>query len=198
VALALDARIRASTGGRRSLDDVLRALLARADQAGGVLAVDGDVLARAVDEVAPGRGGDVLAWTRTADEPARLAPALEALGLKLETRELPVHTVAGFSAEPDGDALRVQQVAPVGPAARAGLRPGDRIVRFDGAQPTASWSQLIAQKAPGAALVVEAMRAAHRLLLELRLDSSRTIACRLVEAPVPPGTLTLRDAWLGR
>ena len=198
VALALDARIRALTDGARSLDDVLRALLADADRAGGVLPVDGEVLARAVGRIAPGAAGDVAAWTRAPGEPARLRDALASLGLGLATEELPARTVAGFSAEPDGDSLRVALVTPSGPAARAGLRPGDRIVLIGGAQPTPKWANAIAQKSPGAALVIEAVRAARRMVVELRLDATRQLICRVIESPAPPRATSLRDALLGR
>jgi predicted metalloprotease with PDZ domain len=198
VALALDARIRALTDGARSLDDVLHALLADADRAGGVLPVDGDVLARAVARVAPGAAGDVAAWTRAPGEPTRLRAALASLGLELDTEELPARTIAGFSAEPDGDSLRVALVAPSGPAARAGLKPGDRIVLIGGAQPTAKWANAIAQKSPGAALMIEAVRAARRMVVELRLDAARPLVCRVVESGATPRATQLRDALLGR
>lgn len=44
--------------------------------------------------------------------------------------------------EPDPAAM-VGQVLPAGPAERAGLRPGDRVVAIDG-QPVATWDELVA------------------------------------------------------
>ena len=198
VALAIDARIRATTDGKKSLDDVLRALLADADRAGGALPIDGDVLERAVARLSPEAAHDVIAWTRVPNEPERLRPALAALGLTLDTEELPARTVAGFSAEPEGDALRVALVAASGPAARAGLKPGDRIVTIGGASPGPRWATTIAEETPGASLVIEAIRAARRIVLELRLDATRPLVCRVVEAAATPKTLVLREGLLGR
>jgi predicted metalloprotease with PDZ domain len=199
VALALDVAIRAATDGTRSLDDVLRALLDAAEHAGGVLPLDGARLAAAVAQVAgPTVAADVAAWSQAPGEPARLDAALGAAGLKLTTDEASPRTFAGFSAESDGGSLRVVSVGARGPAAEAGLRAGDRIVRLDGVEPSPSWADELAKKSPGVAVAVEAVRATRRLLLELRLTATRPLACRLVEIPATPRAITLRNALLGR
>jgi predicted metalloprotease with PDZ domain len=191
--------LRAATEGARSLDDVLRALIAAADQAGGVLPHDGARLAEAIGRVAgPAVAADVAAWSQAPGEPARLEATLAAVGLKLTTDEAPPRTFAGFSAESDGGSLRVVSVGASGPAADAGLRAGDRIVRLDGAPPSTSWADELARKSPGAAVAVEAVRATRRLLLELRLAATQPLACHLVEIPATPRAITLRNGLLGR
>lgn len=198
-ALALDASIRAATEGRRSLDDVVRALLAAADRAGGVLPVDTDVLSRQVAALAgPIPAERVLGLSRSRDESALVRESLAGLGLGLLTEEAPARTIAGFAAEPDGHALRVSAVTPNGPAAHAGLRPGDRILTLDGAAPKRAWADALAAKSPGAAVTIEVLRAARRLVFEVHLEARRQMVCKMKEVPVSPKVAVLRDAWLAR
>src|SRR5205823_6233221 len=149
VALALDAAIRAT--GKHSLDDVVKALLAEADAHGGILPVDGERLATEIARFStPAVGEKVAAWTRAPREVDRLDEALADVGLKLVRDEAPPRTFAGFAAENDNGSLRVVSVGPGGPAAGAGLRAGDRILRLDGAAPTADWAERLAGKPAGA------------------------------------------------
>jgi predicted metalloprotease with PDZ domain len=194
VALALDAAIRAN--GKHSLDDVLKSLLAQADANGGVLAVDGDKLAAEVTRFSTAAVGEkVAAWTRAPRE--QLDEALAQVGLKLSRDESPARTFAGFSAENDAGSLRVVSVGPSGPAAAAGLRAGDRILRIDGAPPTSDWAERLANKAAGAAVSMEAVRATRRILLELRLETAHLINVRVEETPATPRALALRQQLLG-
>jgi predicted metalloprotease with PDZ domain len=196
VALALDAAIRGASP-HHSLDDVMRKLLLAAGPA-GVLPIDAGVLARTVDEIAGASvGRQLIEWVSRPHETDKLAGALAAAGLQLVTEELPPRTTAGFSAAPEGDSLRVAAISLDGPAALAGLRVGDRIVLLDGGAPSSGWAETIAAKSPGVALLVEAVRATHRLALELSLQAQRPIGCHLIEIPAPPKVAALRDAWLG-
>jgi predicted metalloprotease with PDZ domain len=113
------------------------------------------------------------------------------------TEEAAPRTVAGFAAEPDNGSLRVVSVGPSGPAADAGLRTGDRIVRLDGAAPTARWAELLAAKAPGVGVALEAVRATHRILIELHLEALQPLTCRLVEIPASPKAASVREQLLG-
>jgi predicted metalloprotease with PDZ domain len=194
VALALDAAIRSN--GKHSLDDVVKALLAQADANGGVLGVDGDKLAAEVTRLSTAAVGEkVAAWTRAPRE--QLDEALAEVGLKLVRDESPARIFAGFSAENDAGSLRVVSVGPSGPAAGAGLRAGDRILRIDGAAPASDWAERLAGKPAGATVALEAVRATRRILLELRLESSRAINARVEETPATPRALALRQQLLG-
>ncbi len=199
VSLALDASIRGASDGTHSLDDVIKALLAAADRAGGVLPLDGDVLARYVTPLANAQiAARIATWTRAPDEIGHMDDALAALGLKLSVDEAAPRTIAGFAAETDTAGLRVVNVLPDGPAFHAGLRAGDRILNLDGSAPTRRWAEAIAARPAGTLIAVEAVRAARHLQLAIQLGLQRQTSCRLIEAPVPPRVALRRDAWLGR
>jgi predicted metalloprotease with PDZ domain len=196
VALALDAEMRGA--GKHSLDEVVRALLAAADQQGGVLAVNGERLAAEVARLStPAVGDKVAAWTRTPHETENLDEALAGVGLRLQRELSPPRTFAGFAAENDGGTLRVVSVGPGGPALAAGLRAGDRVLRIDSAPPGSDWAERIANKNAGALVTLEAVRATRRMLIELRLETTRSVNCRLEETPATPRILALRQQLLG-
>lgn len=199
VALALDARIRGATDGKKTLDDVIRRLLEAADKNGGVLPLDGDGLAQ---EIARQAGTDAAAevalLTQKPDEVARARPELAALGLSLAIEETPPRVAAGFAAESDAGGLRVAMVVPDGPAAHAGLRAGDRILTLDGAAPKKSWAADLAMRPAGANVAIEAVRATRHMLLELQLAELKGVVCKMTEAPAPPKIALRREAWMSR
>jgi predicted metalloprotease with PDZ domain len=197
VALALDAELRVASGGKYSLDDVLKGLLTAADRAGGPLPVDGARLAEEIAKLAPEVAPHVAAWTRTPRETDRLDAALAGVGLKITRQESSARTFAGFAAENDGATLRVVAVGPGGPAQEAGLRAGDRIVRLDGAPPTADWAEKLAAKISGAQIAIEAVRATRRMLIELRLETTRNLTGKLEETPATPKAIGIRQQMLG-
>ncbi|MDB4967994.1 MAG: peptidase domain protein [Myxococcales bacterium] len=196
VALAVDAAIHVATDGSHGLAEVLRAQLGAADAAGGVLPVDTDRLARAIDTVAPGVGAKLIAWARTSDETTLLSDSLSAIGLKLDVAIAPPRTVAGFAAEREGALLRVSAIADGGPASLAGLKPGDKITHFDGALPPPRWPELIVKKPAGATLTLTVLRGARPLELHLTLAAERDVVCKLVPTPATPAVTKLRDAFL--
>lgn len=196
VALAVDATMRVRTNGKHGLDDVLRALLADAERAGGMAPIDSERLAHAVDALAPNVGAKLLSWARNGNESLAITDALAAIGLSLACKEGAPRTVAGFAAERQGDALRVVAVGDGGPADLAGLKAGDRITTIDGAAPTPRWPETIAHKAPGAPLVLAVERVQHALELHLQLAADREVHCKLTQAPATPALTTLREGLL--
>jgi predicted metalloprotease with PDZ domain len=81
--------------------------------------------------------------------------------------------VIGDDRAEGGTAVRVLQVVPGGPAHRAGLRSGDRIVAIGG-QPVrsvADMSRIVGAAAPGEAVNVEVDRGGAKVTLELNVGS---------------------------
>lgn len=197
VALALDAAIRAATSGKRTLDDVMRALLADAAKAGGTLPVDSDVLAAAVDRVAPGVGARVTTWARSGDETTQLDESLAGLGLQLVVTTAPVHASAGFGAIREGHVLIVQQLPPEGAAALGGVHIGDRIVAIDGVAPSPRWQEQLWTRAPGDRIALDVVRGNQRLLLHVTLLARSEVAATLAPVPDAPAAVQrLRETFL--
>jgi predicted metalloprotease with PDZ domain len=196
IALGVDAAMRAGSGGRHGLDEAMRALLEEAEHAGGILPVDADRLAHAVDALVPGVGPRLLRWARAGDEAASIAESLTAAGLSLACKESAPRTVAGFAAERERDELRVLSVGDSGPADHAGLKPGDRVLTLDGAAPPPRWPDTIARKAAGTVLTLGVARGTHALTLHVTLGTERDTACKLTAAAATPAVTKLREALL--
>jgi len=83
-------------------------------------------------------------------------------------------TVPDFVPTP-GPGVRIQAVRPDSPAARAGLRAGDRIVAFDGAsvESLEEFAALLFASRAGARVEIEVLRDGERLLLEATLGRRR-------------------------
>ena len=196
IALAVDATMRVRSGGKHGLDEVLRAALADAERAGGIAPIDSARLARAVDAIVPGAGATLRDCATGPNESSLVRAALAAIGLSLSCAT-GAHVVAGFSAERDGDALRVVAVGDGGPADLAGLKPGDRILTLDGAPPAARWPDKIAHAGRGGdSLVLGVVRAQRALLLHVTLENEEDTTCKLTQAPATPSVTKLRDELL--
>jgi hypothetical protein len=143
-ALRIDALIRTRSGGKRSLDDVLRALYARATAQRGPLPTEAWQ-----EAVASELGAEQATREHAAFE--RGGPVVlpdDALGPCFAAVE---RTYAAFERGFDLDATRAADprtlvaLAPHGPAARAGARPGDVLV---------SWRETAGRSDVAAELVV--------------------------------------------
>lgn len=130
VAFLLDAHVRTRTGGRRSLDDVMRRAFAGYSGARGYSQEEFRAVA---GEVA---GADLSTWfRRVVDEPTELdyREALEWFGLRFPPASGPTGRAwLGADTRDEGGRLVVSRVRRDGPAFAAGLNVGDEIVGLNG------------------------------------------------------------------
>jgi predicted metalloprotease with PDZ domain len=170
---ALDARIRAATEDRKSLDDVMRAMYASWDEHGYPPGAFRDV----VEQVA---GVETRAWL----EPLLSTPAdpdidaaLDYFGLQLdrhpdktaaEAAGNPVAAGLGVNWQQEGEALVVAAVIRGMSGSEAGLLPGDELLAIDGERVLKSnLDDRLARLRPGE--VVELTLARRERLMQLSL-----------------------------
>lgn len=202
VALALDLTIRARTAGRRSLDDVMRALWRRygrdfyapgATQHG---VTEADVHAL-IDEVSGLRlSAQLRAWTEGTGElplPALFKP----FDIRAKPRG-PLRTPSlGIKTRAEEGWVRVQQVLDGGAGQAAGLSAGDLLVAVDGLRVTANGpgqlDKLLRRYRPGDVVALHVFRRDELHPLQVTLAREAATEYRLVfEGDRNP----LRDRWL--
>lgn len=129
IAFLLDARIRAATGGARSLDDVMRLAFERYSGARGFTTEE---FRRTASEVA---GADLTAWfAHAADSTAELdyTEALDWFGLRFKPVEPRTDKGwIGATTKQEGGRLLIAQVRRGTPAFEAGLNVDDEILAID-------------------------------------------------------------------
>ena len=211
-ALCLDLSIRHHSGGERSLDDVMAQLWAWTKKRGQGLEDS------AWEEALVGAGGpQTRALLRTLVGTTQELPLPECLayvGLELNWRASEGADDKGGTSgkEPSDDASTAWLGASVrkdgtlnstradGPAARAGLAPGDVLVAWGGFKAAeGGWSARLAECAPGQQVAVHFFRRDElrhtTVVLGTAPQSTAFITRR--ETP-PPQVAALRDAWLGQ
>lgn len=209
VALALDLTIRTESGGRASLDDLMRLLWQRFGKhfygADGRIAAD----ARGVAEnelpalIAEATGLDLSSQLRqwvdgTVDLP--LARLLEKAGVSLTLRRADHAGAAlGLRVSESGARLRITTVYTDSPAQRAGLSAGDELVAVGGLRAdVATLKAAIARRRRGAQLELHAFRRDELMRVEIEIGEAATSEAKLVLAPsARSSAVKLRTAWLG-
>jgi predicted metalloprotease with PDZ domain len=126
----LDAEIRRLTGGRRSLDDVMRLAFERYSGARGYTP---DEFRRTASEIAGSDLGARLARALDTTEDIDYASALDWFGLRFESPEPGAATTAwlGVKTRVENNHLLVDVVPRETPAWTAGVNAGDEIVAID-------------------------------------------------------------------
>lgn len=203
VALALDLTIRAGSGGKKSLDDVMRMLWQRygcdfyaADGSGGRGVTEAELLA--VFDAASGLklGRTIRRYAYgTADLP--LARLLAPFGVKWaaaapsDQPSLGVRTVAVA-----GD-CKLANVYEGGAAHRAGLSAGDLLVAIDGLRVTVgSLDVLLARYRIGDSMTLHAFRRDELLAFTVVLTADAAPQVGLTAPARPAPLVKMRAAWL--
>jgi predicted metalloprotease with PDZ domain len=215
VALALDLTIRLGTDGSRCLDDLMRALWREHGEPGTGVPEDG------VERLAARVSGlDLSDFFRrfvhgTEDPP--LADLLADFGVAMRLRparnardngtaeppaedEAPAVPALGARFKAVGDWAEITVVPDAGPAQRAGLAPGDRVVAVDGVRAGPdNLEALIARLPEGATTPVHVFRRDELMSFELRAEIPPPDTCDLwlVEDP-GEARAARRAAWLQR
>jgi predicted metalloprotease with PDZ domain len=201
VALWFDLLIRARTRGKRSLDDVMRALWRRYGrdfyQAGhGVGVSDADVEAL-FDEATGLSLKSVFDHAVRGTKDLPLAEAFAAFAIQLQDRPRKGVPSMGVRTRKEGADCKLASVYEGGAAHRAGLSAGDTLVALDDLRITASnLDTLLARYSIGDVVVVHAFRRDELMQFEIILQSDAAPQVKLVMQDKPVTGVKLRDTWL--
>jgi predicted metalloprotease with PDZ domain len=209
VALCLDLLIRDRTRGRKSLDDVMRALWRRHGLTG--VGVEEDGIERLVEEVTGLKleryFGDWLRSTR--ELPLESLLATHGVGMQLRAPESgedkggkPASStktaglaMLGARVRADGNEAVVTHVLDGGAAREAGIAAGDAIVAVDGLRPgRAGLDASLAKRRAGERVPIHAFRGDELMTFGVRLKPAPADTCVL--AALPGARARLLKRWL--
>ena len=197
VALCLDLLIRDKTRGRKSLDDVMRALWRRHGLTGVGVEEDG------IERLAEQATGLKLKryfddWLRSTRElplkallathrvEMRLRPAESAQdkgGRPARSKNAAGLAMLGIRARAQDDGVAVTHVLEGGAAQEAGIAAGDLIVAVDGLRPgQAGLEAALAKRRPGERVGIHAFRRDELMSFEVRLRRADADTCVLTES----------------
>ena len=197
IAALLDARIRLSSNGQRSLDDVMR--LAYSRYAGATRLHRGAV-PRPGQEVGGAELADVLARALDTTQPLDYQPLLDAYGLQFAPADsLTTRGWLGISVKNDGGRLVVTQVRRDTPGAAGGVNVDDEILAIGDYRVRADqWDRRLEQFPPTTRATLLVARRDQLMQLEVTFGQEPGNAWRLAPRVAPtPAQLATRAAWLG-
>jgi predicted metalloprotease with PDZ domain len=199
VGLCLDLLLRRETGGRKTLDDVMR-LLWREHGATGV-GVPEDGIEQAAYSVGGAAARRALAgFFRQAVhgiEDLPLKQLLSTAGIELAIETSSVASLGARTASaPEG--VKLTHVLDGGGAQQAGLSAGDVLIAIEGLKAsTAGLEKLLVRKRKGATVTMHAFRRDELIEREVILTPAELeVHARLAER-APAAARKLRAAWLG-
>ena len=210
VALCLDLLIRDKTRGKKSLDEVMRALWLHHGRAG--VGVDEDGIERLAEEVTGLKLGRYFdEWLRSTKElPLKALLATHGVNMQLRPAESAQDkggkpaasksigglAMLGVRARVEHEDTAVTHVLEGGAAQAAGLAAGDVIVAVDGLRPgKTGLDALLARRHPGERVTIHAFRRDELMSFEVELARVEADTCVLAESA---GANRLRERWLGR
>jgi predicted metalloprotease with PDZ domain len=165
----LDILIRDRTNNEKSLDDVLRAMNTDFAKQGKPYRDSVDVRLTA-EKIAGGSFEDFFQKYVAGTEPFPYQQILALAGLELRVVEHSRPTL-GFFAERDATGrVSVQSVFDDSPAAEAGLRAGDTILAWNGAEPPRRLERWMREQKGGDSLTLKVRREEKEVTVEFRLN----------------------------
>jgi predicted metalloprotease with PDZ domain len=203
VALGLDLTIRAASGGKKSLDDVMRALWQRygrdfygsGEGAGrGLGESDAETLFEEVSGVSLKRYFD--RYIRGTDD-VPLDKLLAPFGVTATDKRKNGRPSLGVRTVKEGSDCKLANVYEGGAAHRAGLSALDILVAMDGLRVTASnVDTLMSRYSIGDTVTVHAFRRDELMVFSAALTSDETPQVALNSEMKPAAAARLRGAWL--
>ncbi|WP_137928337.1 M61 family metallopeptidase [Cupriavidus sp. 2SB] len=201
VALALDLTIREKTKGRKSLDDVMRALWQRygrdfyapgARQRG---VTEAEVYAL-FDEISGLKLGNLLRALTEGTGEIGLVPLFRAFGIRAETQKPSATAVLGIKSRTDEGWVRVTQVLDGGAGQQGGLSAGDLLAAVDGLRVApGQLDKMLARYRPGDEVALHVFRRDELHVLPVTLAREPATQYKVsVEADKHAG----RARWLGQ
>jgi predicted metalloprotease with PDZ domain len=198
VAAGLDLTIRATTQGRRSLDDVMLHLWQAYALCGRGVA-EGEMPAIIKTATGVDVSREIAAWVEgTTDVP--FEKLCKPYGITLERKRGNLLSGLGIKTRVEGNTLKLLNVLDGGSAQRAGLSAGDELVAIDGLRVTAgNLDNLLLRYDKGNVFEVSHFRRDELMTTSVRFEAPLMDDCVLVRGPGPTATIRrLRDDWLGR
>ncbi|MEO8407491.1 MAG: M61 family metallopeptidase [Oxalobacteraceae bacterium] len=209
VALALDLTIRTETQGKKSLDDVMRALWQRYGQdfyaRGKATGKQGGKLTGITEQAAEALFDEVsgLKLKRFFNRHVRgtedlpLAQLLAPFGVSLSDGRDQSKPDLGLRSVRNGSFCKVANVYEGGAAHQGGVSAGDLLLALDGVRVTATnLDALLSRYRVGDAVVLHAYRGDVLMVFEVTLASDSVPQWSLHAAPKPLASTRKRAAWL--
>ena len=202
VALALDLSIRHGTAGKKSLDDVMRALWVRygrdfyASEGGGRGVTESEVEAL-FDEISGLKMKKLLErWVHgTADLP--LAKLLEPFGVVLTDDRKDVRASLGVRGVKEGIDCRLANVYEGGAAHLAGVSANDVLIAIDGLRVSANnLESLMARYGVGDQVELHVFRRDELMRFSARLTPDAAAKTLMTTVTRPTSAVKLRQSWL--
>ncbi len=205
IGLALDLTIRAETSGKKSLDDVMRALWQRygrdfyADGVTGGRGVSEAEVEALFDEVSG------LSLRRTLHRFVRgvedlpLAKLLAPFAVGLSDQRKEIKPALGVRTSRDGNDCKLANVYEGGAAHAAGLSAGDVLAAIDGLRVNATnLETLLARFRVGDLVTIHAFRRDELFSVKIKVATDDAPHFGLTAQAKPAAASRLRAAWLGK
>ena len=202
IGLALDLSIRAETKGKKSLDDVMRALWDRYGRdfykhSGGGQGVTEAEVDTLFDEITGLKLKRVLDRFVRGTDDLPLAKLLTPFGITLDDAKAQPKPTLGVRTGRDGNDCKLSNVYEGGPAHRAGLSAGDLIVAIDGVRVNATnLAAVMGRYRVGDVPEVHVFRRDELMKFSVVLDADDAPQLVMAATARPVPAVRMRKAWL--